>query len=86
MGPLVVVELHPGIDRLLGLGQTGRRADLGPTVTDPVVPQDLFEQHHMSARLGEAAGELHPVIGQNLGGQQVRKPSTSAAQTARPVA
>jgi hypothetical protein len=50
-------------------------------VTDPVVPQDLFEQHLMSARLGEAAGELHPVIGQNLGGQQVRKPSTSAAQT-----
>ena len=85
MGPLVVVDLHPGIDRLLGLLQAGERplgleqlppqglveplhlpgggwrADLGQAVTDPVVPQELFEQHLDPAWLGEAAGELHPV-------------------------
>jgi hypothetical protein len=93
MGPLVVVGLHPGIDRLLGLGQAGERplgleqlppqglveplhlpgggwrTDLGQAVADPVVPQELFEQHLDPARLGETAGELDPVIGQDLSGQ-----------------
>jgi hypothetical protein len=93
MGPLVVVDLDPGIDRLLGLGQAGerprwleqlppqglveplhlpgggRRADLGQAVGDPVVPQDALEQHLHPAWRGEAAGELDPIVGQDLFGQ-----------------
>jgi hypothetical protein len=99
MGPLVVVDLHPGIHRLLGLFQAGerplgleqfspqglveplylpgggRRADLGQAVGAPVVPQELFEQHLDPARLGEAAGELDPVVGQDLLGQPLGPPA-----------